>query len=404
MSNRPSAPRTLLFVTILGCVVFAGIETAARLIFAARVGPSALTYGFRSGQTLENVGNDAHKRRTLEGAGRSYVKYAPHQIRFDSNPRTGERFRVAINSRGLRGGEYTDEKAPGTVRVVTLGASSTFGYYNREETTYPVLLEELLNGECAGEQRFQVINLGIPHLRSEEILAILEHEGLRLSPDVVTFYEGVNDAVEVRTAGEDPVASPAETSSSLPRAIYRFLRARFISVAFTDSVLRGGKNRTFSAEEVEAHFAGKVEHWLDSLEGIRRLCEEHGIRLVVASQQSKAEAVPDDAIRGVTYRDELEIVKSLLASGRRLNVWERAFLVHAEMMVATERWARRNGVPFVDVVAATDARRDVLLSWVHLTPEGNRLVARAFADTLLEIACPPRATAAPAVSRAATGS
>ena len=30
----------------------------------------------------------------------------------------------------------------------------------------------------------------------------------------------------------------------------------------------------------------------------------------------------------------------------------------------------------------SEAQRDTLVSWVHLTPEGNRMIAEAFADTI----------------------
>jgi hypothetical protein len=40
------------------------------------------------------------------------------------------------------------------------------------------------------------------------------------------------------------------------------------------------------------------------------------------------------------------------------------------------------GVPLVDVIAALDPRRDTLVSWVHVTPEGNRMIAEVFADTI----------------------
>ena len=50
-------------------------------------------------------------------------------------------------------------------------------------------------------------------------------------------------------------------------------------------------------------------------------------------------------------------------------------------------------VPFVDVLRRLDDRRDHLLTWVHLTPGGNQVVAAALADTILELcAAEARAT------------
>ena len=79
------------------------------------------------------------------------------------------------------------------MRVLALGASSTFGYYSRDDQTYPFLLERELEARCRDRQRYEVINLGIPHLDSPSIAALFQSEGAVLDPDVVTFYEGVND-------------------------------------------------------------------------------------------------------------------------------------------------------------------------------------------------------------------
>ena len=41
--------------------------------------------------------------------------------------------------------------------------------------------------------RVEVINLGIPHLRSNHVLALFLAEALPLGPDVITYYQGSND-------------------------------------------------------------------------------------------------------------------------------------------------------------------------------------------------------------------
>jgi hypothetical protein len=39
------------------------------------------------------------------------------------------------------------------------------------------------------------------------------------------------------------------------------------------------------------------------------------------------------------------------------------------------------------MIEELDDRRDVLFSYVHLTPEGNQLIAKAFATEILEQTC-----------------
>jgi hypothetical protein len=46
-------------------------------------------------------------------------------------------------------------------------------------------------------------------------------------------------------------------------------------------------------------------------------------------------------------------------------------------------------VTYVDTIAALDARRDVLMSWVHLNREGNAIIAEALSGPILEKTCKP---------------
>ena len=59
----------------------------------------------------------------------------------------------------------------------------------------------------------------------------------------------------------------------------------------------------------------------------------------------------------------------------RLTLGEIRFLTHSVLVGDLEAWARTTGVPVVDVMAALDPMRDVLVSWVHLSPRGNRVIA-----------------------------
>ena len=53
-------------------------------------------------------------------------------------------------------------------------------------------------------------------------------------------------------------------------------------------------------------------------------------------------------------------------------------------MKALEEWALTHNVPYVDIIKASDNDRDILLSWVHLTPAGNQIIANAFATKILD--------------------
>lgn len=107
---------------------------------------------------------------------------------------------VVINSHGLRGPEVSYEKPPGTFRILNLGDSVAMGWGVREESTYGRQLEKLLNERNAGEQRYEVINAGVPGWNLENAIAYLQAEGLRYEPDLILLDLTVANDVKGKSA------------------------------------------------------------------------------------------------------------------------------------------------------------------------------------------------------------
>jgi hypothetical protein len=133
--NNLTSRKKLFFWAILMVAQLAFIEATVRTFFAFRVGPRVFFFGTRF-QTNKVETPVKHDVRPDNRAAAGYTKYFPHERKADHNPETRESFSIRINSRGFRGEEFTVEKPAGTIRVVTLGSSSTFGYYNRDHETY----------------------------------------------------------------------------------------------------------------------------------------------------------------------------------------------------------------------------------------------------------------------------
>jgi hypothetical protein len=191
---QSSPVRRMTFYVVTLLVSFLVLEAGFRAVVAFRVGPSVLYYGTSFQRQNVPAKSDNHTVMKHGNYQQGYTKFFPNELKVDHDPTTNETFRVSINSRGFRGGEFDETKKPGVTRIVTLGSSSTFGYYDRDNETYPYYLEQKLNKTLGPKGKAEVINLGIPHLRSEEILALFYAEAIPLHPDVITFYEGVNDA------------------------------------------------------------------------------------------------------------------------------------------------------------------------------------------------------------------
>jgi len=389
----------VLYVIMLAIpCVFA--EALVRAYFSVQVGPSVLLYGtpWSSHQEKFDPKGAAWKQAEAESTVAfhqnvvaDYSKFYPGQRLFDKDE-FGTRFNVAINSHGFRGRDFQQAKRPGVVRVVTLGASSTFGFRSADHETYPVFLQESLNSALAAGQavspsapvaEFEVINLGVPHLTSDQIYSLFLKEGLALKPDFVTFYEGVNDAAAKKVA-DTSTQRTKQAVKSVPFAneMFRVVRARSLTAALigsTTSYYATG----YTTVDFNGYREGKRERFIGNLQRLADLCRKNGSQLIVASQSATSREDYREELKTLTYNAEQKALRAKLAAGG-IDAREANLLIHGELMQAEREWAIANGIPYADVITAMDgSSRHNLVSWVHLNAAGNRLVASVLSKTIL---------------------
>jgi lysophospholipase L1-like esterase len=402
MAERISTGKKILFYLVMVSIPLFFFEAVLRVYFSVRVGPSVLLYGTPvsrhqarfdpKGANLRAAQTDSTVALHLNEVG-DYSKYFPNQTRSDRDELDNP-IRVHINSHGFRGKEFQLQKQPGVIRIVTLGASSTFGFRNHDEQTYPAQLEQMLNTSAASSSelrqqriRFEVINLGIPHLRSGQVLSLLRNEALALRPDYVTFYEGVNDAAWTDAA----LTTVEKTKESVKqftvvRDVYRELRYRLLAIAFLGSLISPEGKQQVNAVEIESLRKGKAELFISNLQDMYESCERSGIKFVVASQQATSREGRGEgraSVQGQTYDSEQTLVREKLAARGSVTTVEAFFLIHRELMEAQRKWAVSKNIPYVDVISAMDLNRQYLVSWVHLNAKGNEIVASAFSRAIL---------------------
>jgi len=374
------------------------LEVLLRVFFSIKVGAVVLLYGIvdsphdalfdPKGVMLrwdQKHANTAIHDNVFE----NYSKYFPNQKRIHPDE-FGNTIEATINSSGFRGNDFERKKQPGVVRVVTLGASSTFGFKTRDDQTYPHYLQEALNKSASAPRptnsvatlrgsniTYEVINLGIPHLQSDQICSLFLAEALPLEPDIVTFYEGYTDA----SSGKRDDAS-LQRMKRIPfvTTVFRELRHRFLSVALVANKLFG--RRYAAGNATVTGFQGEAEtkraQFIRNLDAINRECQSRGIQFIVANQQAASLCMNREEIRGVAYAEEAALLSNKLATNGGVFALEKYFLIHHELMSAEKHWAKTNGVAFVDVVGAMDRDRQCLIDWMHLNATGNQIVASAF--------------------------
>ena len=122
-----------------------------------------------------------------------YTPGARFRIEYASNPRdyfdSDNGVEMTVNPMGLRGPEVSAEKTAGTLRVIGLGDSFTFGVGVRDEHTFLRRLEGRLNQY----QLVEVLNAGTQGYNTRDQQVTLENRWLELKPDLVLVVFYLND-------------------------------------------------------------------------------------------------------------------------------------------------------------------------------------------------------------------
>lgn len=128
-----------------------------------------------------------------------------------------------IDSFGMRGHDVPLVPAPGTLRILADGGSTTFDTaVSADDSTWPAQLERTLQ---AGGMPAEVLNAGVPSYTVLDNQVRLQVELYRLRPDVVIQVQGHNDLYEALVPGRVVHATdtPGELKPYGPLR-YRLLR------------------------------------------------------------------------------------------------------------------------------------------------------------------------------------
>ena len=177
-------PAYLAFLMLL----LGGIEGAARVIGARSANQDLRMILYDYGRLAQG---DSSRFRFVPDPALSY-RLKPG---FEFRSRDGLEV-TRHNASGFRANDDFPPRTEGTLRVICLGASTTYGVGVVDNAaTYPAALERFLNADFrpAGWKRVEVFNLGVGGYTSREVLMDLRLDGLPLEPDVVLIQCAIND-------------------------------------------------------------------------------------------------------------------------------------------------------------------------------------------------------------------
>jgi lysophospholipase L1-like esterase len=177
-----------------------------------------------------------------------------------------------FNPQGFRGVPVDTVKPPGTLRIVALGDSNTFGWDVDEGANWPSQLQALFATSHPGTE---VINAGVWGYSSFQGVRRF-HEMLAFAPDIVLISFGANDAHQVRVPDAAYVRRH-DRMERLTRATQR-LRLAQLAVAVADRVdtasgAGGALEPRVSLDDYAAHLREMV-----------RVGQQRGIQLVLLTR------------------------------------------------------------------------------------------------------------------------
>jgi len=165
---------------------------------------------------------------------------------------------VYINSEGFRGPEFTKEKPENTIRIFTVGGSTTFGAGVMDHQTWPAILQQKFD-EIDSLIKIEVINVGRLMWDSIPETNLIRNKLLDYEPDIFFVYDGVNDARKLWEGKED--RSPLLWKERWAK-ICELTTTKNIVTIITLQPMAGTGERILTQPEIESYNAKKIGEWL----------------------------------------------------------------------------------------------------------------------------------------------
>lgn len=337
-----------LFAAIFFLAMPLLIEFGARIVYSIRAGSAAYLH-FPEGAPL------ALSSTLVDAVTYSVTdprREQPGTHIFEVNGRVLHS--LPINKSGFRGIDLYDPKKAKN-RIVTMGGSSTFSSECPVGTSYPEILEQILN-ENLGKNEVEVVNRGMNGMSTHEAAELFGNEVANHPLALVTVCSAFN-------ALDNPLILDFRKGSSPWHLRVFWGKSLFYTALYNNlkkQKIQGPNHENFVTET-----------YRKDLESIAHTARQKNLKLFFI-QQPLLDASKVD-LKRISDRVVGEDIRSLLDGfAAKAPMQKKLSEIMAEV-------AKKNNIPLVDPrPAILDDPDPQKYFWIalHLTPEGARVMAR----------------------------
>lgn len=379
---------SILGITLIAILL---VEAGFRLIFGVR--DALLSESQPDRRVLEGgYGGETWPVRHFRELNRLGERWQPF-VYFRQQPFAGQT--IHVDDQGLRQtwSPPPAERPARTIKLLMLGGSSLWGYGARDDRTIPSLVARSLHDRGYGVEMRNLAEIG--YVSTQELVALLRQLQDGWRPDMVVFYDGVNDTTSAWLEGEAGVTtneqnrraefnilqSPARLSGSLLMRLvkdsssYRFAQA----VGHRIGLDRGDTRRASAARDSQGLALEVVRRYQANVLIVEKLGRAFGFEPLFYWQPVVFDKTP------LTAPEAGEAQSYSWATGFFAEV-DRAIGQNAELQ--SDRRFRNLSRLFAETPEL------IFIDYCHTTESGNERIARVIAQDLVETmkAAGPRAT------------
>lgn len=302
-----------------------------------------------------------------------------------------------VNRYGFRGDAFELEKDARTFRIFTIGGSTTLGVGNEYQDSYPYLLQAALRARYPDVQ-IEVQNAGCAWYTSAHALVSYTTAVRRFQPDLVIFFEAINDLVRS--------FSPPWLATGPFQPDYSHYLGPYARMAGPQSRFFDGSGSFLTWQLVRQWWRGDPDPFSHRAPNVQRMRER-----LAETDRPSFRSLPSyrGFYEGVIHAVQADSIPILVASQPSvfrpdLSGEDRQILWFAPLLcaengtcpslgamvrgmeifnAASREIAARRQVPYLDFDAAVPKTREYFFDDVHLRGRGNERIAAIAADAIV---------------------